>query len=175
MKIAALILLICAGALALAAGCAGEQPAPPATVPVTTAPAATTATPTPVTTATAAVVPPDLLRPWTLTLMAQNGADPVAPCCSPVTLSLRSDMTLAGNGGCNDYSAGFTLAPASLKSGAITIGPITSTKIFCNRVAAQENTYFAILQQASAYDVSIDTLRIIAADGSYLVFRTGTS
>lgn len=178
MKTITILLLLCAGALVLAAGCASQQPATPTTVPATGTPVATTAPVTPapvVTTAPAAGVPADLTRTWTLTLMAvKNGTEPTAPTGTPVTLTFRPDSTLNGNGGCNDYSAGFSLSGAvPAKGDPITIGPITSTKVFCNRVAAQESTYFSILKKAVAYDVVINTLRITASDGTYLSFTAG--
>jgi heat shock protein HslJ len=108
------------------------------------------------------------------TRAARNGTELTAPTGDPVTLTFIPDGTLSGNGGCNDYSAGFSLIgqPTS-KGDAIAVGPITATKMFCNRVAAQEQTYFTILHQAVAYDVNINTLRIVASDGTYLTFATG--
>lgn len=177
MKTIAVLLLLCAGAIVLAAGCTGQQPAPPTTIPATTTTGATPApsVPTPSVTVAPTVVPADLTRTWTLTLMAvRNGTEPSAPSGTPVTLTFWADGTLSGNGGCNDYSADFSLSgPVPAKGNPITIGPITSTKMFCNRVAAQENTYFGILKNAVAYEVVINTLRITASDGTYLSFAAG--
>lgn len=176
MKIIAVLVLLCAGVLVLAAGCTSQQPAAQTTVPATTMTIATFAPTTPVATVTATGVPADLARRWTLTLMAaRNGTELTTPTGDPVTLTFLPDGTLIGNGGCNDYSASFTLSGQPTPKGdAIAVGPITATKMFCNRVAAQEQTYFTILHRAVAYDVNINTLRITASDGTYLSFTTGT-
>jgi len=177
MKIIAILLLLCAGMLLLAAGCISQQPAASPPVPAQATTAMTAAQPAPVVTATVSVVPRQLVRQWTLTLLAaRNGTEPMAPAGSPVTLSFHTDRTLGGNGGCNDYSAGFTLSGETTATGsAIAIGPVTATKMFCNRVASQETTYFSILQKAVTYTVDVDTLTITASDGTYLVFTAGNS
>ncbi len=173
MKIIAAFLVLCTAALVIAAGCTSQQPAPQTTVPTTIAPVTTVPVET-ATTAAATAVPAELSRSWTLTLMKiKNGTVPMAPTGSPVTITFLPDGKLNGNGGCNGYSADFTLSGKTTEKGnGIAVRPITATKIFCNRVASQENTYFSILQQATAYEVSIDTLTITASDGTSLLFSS---
>jgi heat shock protein HslJ len=74
---------------------------------------------------------------------------------------------ITGNGGCNTYGAGYSLAGAG--GTAIAIEPPVSTRVFCADppgVTEQESAYFAALSTASAYRIEGDSLMLAAADGA---------
>jgi heat shock protein HslJ len=74
--------------------------------------------------------------------------------------------TLSGNGGCNTYNAGYSSTKAAGSSNSISVGPITSTQMACpDEIMAQEQSYLASLQTASAYSISGATLTLTTALG----------
>ena len=80
-----------------------------------------------------------------------------------ITLSFGADGRLSGNGGCNSYSGPYTTA-----AGALTIGPLLSTRIACPD--SSENAYFAALQAATSYTADGSTLTIYTDMDEMLIF-----
>lgn len=72
-----------------------------------------------------------------------------------------SEGKLTGSGGCNQYSGTYTTDGATL-----SISPVISTKMACEAaITRQEQSYFAALQQAQAYTIDGDQLRISYTGG----------
>jgi heat shock protein HslJ len=83
---------------------------------------------------------------------------------SSLTADFGSDGTLSGNSGCNTYSGAYKLNGAQ-----ITVGPLASTKKFCNDPAGvmdQESQYLAALQSAASYLVEGNTLELRTQEGA---------
>lgn len=81
-----------------------------------------------------------------------------------LTAEFGSDGTLSGNSGCNSYSGAY-----KLNGTQITVGPLASTKKFCNNpvgVMDQESQYLAALQSAATYLVEGNTLELRTQDGA---------
>jgi heat shock protein HslJ len=159
-------------ATVLIAGCTTPQPAPQ---PVTTVPATAIIT-TPSTPATPAV-PAELAGKWVVTKMGiQDGTAVIKPDSGEITLTFFADGTVAGNGGCNNYNGPFVLSSETTPKGkGISIGPLVSTKMFCQEYSSQETTYLNILQKAMAYNVNGNQLSITATTGDVLIYQTPAS
>jgi putative lipoprotein len=85
-----------------------------------------------------------------------------------VTASFAADGTVSGSGGCNEYTAPYTVT-----AGVIQFGPLTATKKTCSEpagVMAQETQYFAALASAVSYQLQADELlEMENADGESAV------
>jgi heat shock protein HslJ len=100
----------------------------------------------------------------------------VTDATTEITLKFSDGGTLSGNGGCNNYNGPFTLSGETTSKGkGITIGPLVSTKMFCQEFSSQETTYLNILQKAMAYNVNGDQLSITATTGDVLIYQTPSS
>ncbi|MDO9550527.1 MAG: META domain-containing protein [Methanoregula sp.] len=151
-------------------GCTTPQPAPqpaPATLPPTTV--VMTPAPTP-------ALPAQLAGNWIVTSMGiQDGTAVIKPQSSDITLSF-ADGTVSGNGGCNNYNGPFTLTGQTTPKGnGISIGPLVSTKMFCQEYSDQETMYLNILQKAAAYNVDGVQLSITASTGDVLIYQKPAS
>ena len=79
---------------------------------------------------------------------------------------------LSGSGGCNDYTAKYTVSGTD----GITIGPIASTKKLCpDDVMTTEDAYFTALAVTTKYKISGDTLTLTDDAGSTQVTYTLSS
>jgi heat shock protein HslJ len=75
-----------------------------------------------------------------------------------ITALFGADGNLTGSGGCNSYSAAYTVDGIK-----ITLGPVTSTKMACadpKSVMDQETAYLAALQTATRYQIQADELTL---------------
>lgn len=71
------------------------------------------------------------------------------------------DGKLRGTGGCNQYSASYTVESVDRISGKIQIHGIASTKMSCNQeINAQEAEYFQALEQVKEYDLTDEGLSL---------------
>lgn len=157
-------------AAALIAGC---------TTPAKPAPQPTLATQPPtvmVTTVATPAVPAQLARNWVITSMGiQDGSAVINP-AAKITLTIATDGTLSGNGGCNNYNGPFTLSGTTTPKGqGISVGPLVSTKMYCTDYSSQETTYLNILQKAMAYNINGNQLSITASTGDVLIYQTPVS
>ena len=156
--------------LVLVSGCTTRLPAPQ--------PAAPTPIPTLLVTAVppTPAVPQVLYGKWILTTMAiQNGTALIRP-TTEITLVFNPDGNLTGYGGCNNYFASYTQLGTSTKFGSgITLGPVASTKKFCEINGQQEMTYLSILQDTAAYDVNINQLTLTDTSENVLVFKVSSA
>jgi len=74
------------------------------------------------------------------------------------------DGTLSGSGGCNQYSAGYTL-----QEGQIGISLPTSTLMACDVGMEQEQEFLAVLQNSSNYRLGLGALDVTTADGTKML------
>jgi heat shock protein HslJ len=100
--------------------------------------------------------PPELTAPeWHLvTYRGDDGND--IPALANITLRFNPDGTLHGSGGCNQYSAAYTV-----EGELITVESLASTERYClepEGVMDQEAEYLARLSNTTRYHVSDDYL-----------------
>jgi heat shock protein HslJ len=148
------------------AGCTGQKQIP---VPVTTM-----ATPAPVAPTTPAqpMLPANLQGDWVLTTMATDGGTAIQIPTTQITLTFSKDGTIAGNGGCNNYFASYTLTGNTTPKGqGLIFGPIGSTKMYCQATSNQETTYLQVLQDTSAYVVDTTQLTLTGTTQNVLIFQ----
>jgi heat shock protein HslJ len=76
---------------------------------------------------------------------------------STVTAIFDSGGRVSGSGGCNSYSAGYTVDGNKIK-----IDTITQTEMACldQKIMEQEQAYFAALQKATTYRIDGDKLEL---------------
>jgi len=163
--------MICLVFIVIMAGCTSQPVSPPET---TTPP--TVITPAMTATVPATVTDDELLGTWTLTEMGIQGGQAVLNVFSaPITITFFDQGTLAGNGGCNNYNAPYTLTGETGPFGKeIMIGPIVSTMMYCMSTSDTETTYLQILQNARSYSVDGgQTLSMRDENGNVLVFSQG--
>jgi heat shock protein HslJ len=86
---------------------------------------------------------------------------------SPVSVNFSQNNEMFGSGGCNDYSATYTVSDSQ-----ITISNLLNQQAACSPgLNQQEAAYFALLQSASTYALNDGELTISNADGqAVLVF-----
>lgn len=146
----------------LVCGCTTPSPAQP---PATPASLVTTVSQVP-------AAEPGFLRNWVLTLMTiQEGTVVLRP-TTEILLTFNADGTLTGYGGCNNYFGSYTLTGTTTKFGnGITVGPLASTKKYCEINGQQETTYLAILQDTMAYSVNINKLTLTDKSNNALVYE----
>ena len=86
---------------------------------------------------------------------------------STITADFGKDGTLSGNASCNNYSGSYTAT-----GNQISIGPLASTRMFCNDPAGvmdQEAQYLAALETAATYQIEGTVLELRSQDGALAV------
>jgi len=101
---------------------------------------------------------------WELSTI--NGSAPIADEFNNglPTINFTTDNKVNGKGGCNGYSGTYTLTD----KGALTLGPLMSTKMFCP--GGGENKYMAALQKANTTKVANGKLILLDDTEELLVF-----
>jgi heat shock protein HslJ len=141
------------------AGCTSQ----PATLPTTPAPVATQlpAVTQPIAT------PSAIVGEWDLTSY-NNGKGGIETVIvgSTVTANFQANWIVAGSGGCNQYSAGYT----TTASNGITIAQPTMTLMACaNNVMQQETQYLSLMQKATKFEISSNQLTLFDSSGTKLL------
>jgi heat shock protein HslJ len=115
-------------------------------------------------------VPPLVLAGsrW-IAAMINNGRGGVASLVegTEVTAQFGTDGRVGGSGGCNRFSAEYTL-----EGDGLAIGPVASTRMACLEpagVGQQESAYFAALARVASWSFREDRLQLRAADGALQV------
>lgn len=80
------------------------------------------------------------------------------------TAIFSADGSLKGSGGCNQYSADF-----SIQASQIEIGVPASTRKACETGMEQEQVFLADLERASSYQLGLGVLEILTSDGNSLL------
>lgn len=75
-----------------------------------------------------------------------------------------ADGALSGFGGCNNYSAGYTL-----EGNQISIDLPATNLMACETGMDQEQAFLTLLENAQSYRIGINALEIITADGAQLM------
>jgi heat shock protein HslJ len=84
-----------------------------------------------------------------------------------LTADFGADGTLSGKSGCNSYSGSY-----KVEGSKISIGPIASTKMYCNEPAGvmeQETQYLLALESAATYRIEGNSLELRTQDGALAV------
>lgn len=149
------------------AGCTSQHALQPVTtlpVPESTVPALT---PT-----NTEIPSQEMAGTWILTSMATGEESPVISPTTTINLTIRSDGTLRGHGGCNSYSGPYAVqGTTTLYGRSIVIGPVISTLMYCRETSEQEGTFFQILQSTSSYAIDDDHLILRTNARTYLIFQ----
>jgi putative lipoprotein len=104
-------------------------------------------------------------RDWALAALGEP-AGPIGPAARPPTLRLDSkEARASGFAGCNRFSGGYELAGARL-----TLGPLLSTKMACERGMDVERRYLDALGKVDAWRVEAGEL-VLRGGGALLRFR----
>jgi heat shock protein HslJ len=156
-------------AAVLIAGCTTSQPASqpvPQQVPATLPPTVVVTTTAPPT------IPAGLAGTWVVTKMGVQDGTAITEPTTQITLTFSTDGTVYGNTGCNNYNGPFVLSGVTTPKGkGLSIGPLVSTKKYCEAYANQETTYLNILGKAMAYNVDDYQLSITATTGDVLIYQ----
>jgi heat shock protein HslJ len=162
-----IILLALAVLAILVAGCS-NQPASPTATPIPTS------HPLPVTSPVPPTTPIQPFRgDWALATMASHeGMFPQTP-TTAISLSINSSSgNLSGYGGCNNYYAPYRLAGTETPFGnGISIGPVASTKKYCEESSSFESLYLTTLGNTKAFAGDETYLTLTDDDNDKLVFN----
>jgi heat shock protein HslJ len=149
----------------LIAGCTTNpvqpvQQTPVPTLPAAQSPAQTTIPTQPVLT-TPATSP--LLGTWYLReILFQGASTPLDATDTQITATFDNKGQASGYGGCNNYGGPYTITGQVLPTGTgISIGPVTSTMMYCVDSSNTETLYLKILGSAVSYTVFPDQRMVI--------------
>ena len=126
---------------------------------------------------TSPVPPATPLQPfrgdWSLASMASHGGTFPSIPATAISLSINATAgSLSGYSGCNNYYAPYTLTGTVTSFGnSISIGPVTSTKKYCQETSSYESTYLAILGDATAFAGDNTHLTFTDSENNKLVFK----
>jgi heat shock protein HslJ len=149
------------------AGCT-SQPAPQ---PVTTLPVPESTVPA-ISPTNSEIPSQEMAGTWILTSMATGEDSTVISPTTTINLTIISDGTLRGHGGCNSYSGPYAVeGTTTLYGRSIAIGPVVSTLMYCRETSEQEGTYFRILQDTSSFAIDGDHLILRTNARTYLIFQ----
>jgi len=168
MKTLAVCVCICAFLLILVSGCTSPPATKPATMTPTAIPATINQTPVPT-----ALTDPALLGTWYLKAIGEQGGTAPVQVMNSQIAAIFNGQNISGFSGCNNYGGPYTLTGQVLPDGkGITIGPLTSTLMYCADTAKTETTYLQILQAAKSYTVNVNQeLTITSSIGSSLIYQ----
>jgi putative lipoprotein len=85
------------------------------------------------------------------------------PAASHMVVQFNPDGRITGNGGCNQFFGGYTIAGNHIK-----IGPLASTRKGCPGLLLAETALFATLEAANSFEQDGTTLVLFDAAGSKL-------
>ncbi|WP_317137323.1 META domain-containing protein [Methanochimaera problematica] len=109
--------------------------------------------------------PPKIAGTWHLRSYTSKGENMTVVSESPLTAVFGSDGSLSGYAGCNNYNGNW-----EEKDEVLTIGPLISTKMYCEDTMEQETLFLEILQNSMEYMIEGDKLTIKDKDGNELIF-----
>ncbi|TCI05106.1 META domain-containing protein [Corallincola luteus] len=116
----------------------------------------------------AGCAPPDQLTPryslvgeWIVTSM--EGTDLVTN--TPITFRFAPDETIAGTGGCNQFSGAYFV-----ENDALRFGQFMVTAMRCKKAQnAQEKHFFANMGLVNQFELAGDTLLLISGDSDIVI------
>jgi heat shock protein HslJ len=92
---------------------------------------------------------------WVLSSLTNPNREIVIPPASAPVINFSEDGSMSGNGGCNQLFSEFTSG-----DGAISIGEIGSTMMFCDGLMDLEAEFTAALAVVTKYEISGDRLQL---------------
>lgn len=92
---------------------------------------------------------------WVLTSLTNPDGEIAIPPASAPVINFSEDGSMTGNGGCNQLSSEFTSG-----DGAISIGEIASTMMFCDGLMELETGFTTGLDAVTRYEISGDRLQL---------------
>ncbi|MFN2221721.1 MAG: META domain-containing protein, partial [Candidatus Promineifilaceae bacterium] len=102
---------------------------------------------------------------WSLVSYFDGSAERPIVAGSTVSANFAKDNEMMGSGGCNDYSATYTVSGSE-----ITIRGLVSQQVSCSpELNQQEVSYFNLLESAATYTISDGELTISNADGQVIL------
>lgn len=104
---------------------------------------------------------------WTVTSLSGVDVDPSVA----MTGTFGTDGKLTGNGGCNEYSAGYTTSGKDLTISS----PVSSTMACTEVVDQQESEYLYLLENSSTYEIKDSKLTIKDSTGQTIIEYTSAS
>lgn len=102
---------------------------------------------------------------WVLTQINNTNLNPVP--AKEISLNFNTLNTISGNGGCNTYGGQYMISGTK----AIKFTSVYSTKMACDNLE-QENAYFQALNNADAYELEGNTLRLMKGSQEILEFNS---
>jgi heat shock protein HslJ len=104
---------------------------------------------------------------WTVTSLTGVGVDPTVT----MTAVFGEDGQITGSGGCNNYTATYTVDGST-----ITIEAPASTRMACpENVNQQESEYFYLLEGTGSYEIRGEKLTIKDSSGQTTIEYTSRS
>ncbi|HVP94588.1 MAG TPA: META domain-containing protein [Methanoregulaceae archaeon] len=135
------------------AGCTTSQVQPVQTTQVPATPVPTPVV-TPVPTLLPTSSPSPLLGTWYLQAILFQGATAPLDTNTQITAIFDNQGQVSGYGGCNNYGGPYTVTGKIVPSGnGISIGPLTSTQMYCPDGSSTEQSYLTILGSAAGYTI----------------------
>lgn len=103
---------------------------------------------------------------WLLASITKDGTMTEALPDRAVT-AIFGDGSLGGTGGCNSYSAAYTING----DGTLAIEPPIQTLVYCmpEEIMDQESRYFSLLPEMTAYEIEDDRLLLSSSDGGIIL------
>lgn len=101
-----------------------------------------------------------------------RGKAVTAPPGREATLQLLAEgdsHKAVGNGGCNRFGGTYTLEGSALR-----LGPLASTKMFCEGVMEQEQAFLDALSATTGYRIEANDLLLLGPDGPLARLRAGS-
>lgn len=97
-----------------------------------------------------------------------SGSGATAPLAGTLMTALFDDGSLNGTAGCNSYFTSY-----ALDGDSISLGPIGSTRAFCNEpggIMDQEVEYLTLLETADRYERDGDQLTLFSGDAAVITY-----
>jgi heat shock protein HslJ len=116
--------------------------------------------------------PTDIEGSWEVTSFNNGSAIVSVALGSTITMEFDADGQVSGNGGCNQYSGGY-----SVDGSSISIGPLRSTMMACpdEAVGTQEAQFLAALDMVETWSLAGDELTLLGTGETILVTATVNS
>ena len=107
-------------------------------------------------------------RTWVVEEMNIDGTM-AASADGVISYAVFEEGSISGDAGCNNYNGGY-----ETDGGSMAIGPLASTRMFCEDSMDQETAYFILLEQVDSYKVSGNDLTLSNGDTVLMKYSEGT-
>lgn len=98
---------------------------------------------------------------WTLVSYGPPTSQIVAVPDVETSIDFNSEGRMSGNVGCNNFSGEY-----SADGDMITLGPVMSTRMFCEAAAEQESGVLVVFQESASVVINGSIATITSADGN---------